>query len=72
MTAKYHLRPFPFVRAPRWAQGDFTPPNSRLGCEYDFISDTLRVRQAGFNEVIDSEQMFFDMFERFRQDSVIP
>ena len=72
MTRKYRLRPFPFERAPRWAQGDFTPPNSRLGCEYDFISDTLRVRRAGFNEVIDSERMFLGMFERFRRESVIP
>jgi nucleoside-diphosphate-sugar epimerase len=72
MTRRHGLRPFPFARSPRWAQGDFTPPNSRLGCEYDFISDTLRIRQAGFNEVIDSEQMFLALFERFRRDAVIP
>jgi nucleoside-diphosphate-sugar epimerase len=72
MTRKYGLRPFPFERAARWAQGDFTPPNSRLGCEYDWISDTLRVRQAGFNEVIDSEQMFLGMFDRFRREAIIP
>lgn len=72
MTRKYGLKPFPFERAARWAQGDFTPPNSRLGCEYDFISDTLRIRKTGFNEVIDSEEMFVWMFERFRRERVIP
>ena len=72
MTRKYRLRPFPFERAARWAQGDFQPPNSRLGCEYDWISDTLRIRQTGFNEVLDSEQMFLGMFERFRRESIIP
>jgi nucleoside-diphosphate-sugar epimerase len=72
MTRKYGLRPFPFERAARWAQGDFTAPNSRLGCEYDFISDTLRIRRTGFNEVIDSEEMFLSMFERFRRDRLIP
>ena len=72
MTRKYGLTAFPFERAARWAQGDFTPPNSRLGCEYDFISDTLRIRKAGFNEVIDSEEMFRSMFERFRRDRIIP
>jgi nucleoside-diphosphate-sugar epimerase len=72
MTQKYALKAFPFERAARWAQGDFKPPNSRLGCEYDFISDTLRIRKAGFNEVIDSEEMFLSMFERLRRDRVIP
>ena len=52
MTRKYGLKPFPFERTPEWAQGAFSPPNSRLGCEYDFISDTIRVRQAGFAEFL--------------------
>ncbi len=72
MTRKYALKAFPFERTPEWAQGAFTPPNSRLGCEYDFISDTTRVRQSGFAECIDSEQMFLGMFERFRKEELIP
>jgi nucleoside-diphosphate-sugar epimerase len=72
MTRKYGLKAFPFERTPEWAQGSFAPPNSRLGCEYDFISDTIRVRQAGFAECIDSEQMFLGMFERFRTEKLIP
>jgi len=72
MARKYGLQPFPFERTPDWAQGSFSPPNSRLACEYDFISDTLRVRQSGFSEAIDSEQMFLGMFERFRKEKLIP
>jgi hypothetical protein len=72
MTRKYGLRPFPFERTPDWAQGSFTPPNSRLACEYDFITDTLRIRRAGFCEVIDSEEMFLAMFARFREARLIP
>jgi nucleoside-diphosphate-sugar epimerase len=72
MTRKYRLAPFPFERAARWTQGDFTPPNSRLGCEYDFISDTVRIRQAGFCEAIESEQMFLRLFERYRRERLIP
>lgn len=72
MTWKYGLAPFPFYRTPEWAQGSFSPPNSRLACEYDFISDTLRVRQSGFSECLDSEQMFLGMFERFRSERIIP
>ena len=72
MTRKCGLRPFPFERASSWAQGSFTPPNSRLACEYDFITDMVKIRQSGFGDVIDSEQMFLGMFERFRNDKVIP
>ena len=72
ITSKYGLKAFPFERTPEWAQGAFSPPNSRLGCEYDFISDTIRVRQAGFTECIDSEQMFLGMFDRFRAEKLIP
>jgi hypothetical protein len=72
MTREYGLKPFPFERTPDWAQGSFSPPNSRLACEYDFISDTLKVRQSGFSEVIDSEQMFLGMFARFRAEKLIP
>lgn len=72
MTRQYGLKAFPFERTPEWAQGAFSPPNSRLGCEYDFISDTIRVRQAGFAECLDSEQMFLGMFDRFRAEKLIP
>jgi len=72
MTAKYGLKRFPFERMPDWAQGSFTPPNSRLACEYDFIADTLKVRRSGFCEVIDSEEMFLAMFARFRDAKLIP
>lgn len=72
MTAKYGLKPFPFERTPDWVQGSFTPPNSRLACEYDFLVDTLKVRRSGFHEVLDSEEMFLAMFARFRDEKIIP
>jgi nucleoside-diphosphate-sugar epimerase len=72
MTRRHGLVPFPFGRAPDWAQGSFTPPNSRMACEYDWITDTNRIRQSGFSECIDSEEMFLGMFRRFREDRIIP
>jgi nucleoside-diphosphate-sugar epimerase len=72
MTTRYGLKPFPFERTPDWAQGSFTPPNSRLACEYDFVADTLKVRKSGFCEVVDSEEMFLAMFKRFRDEKLIP
>ena len=72
MVRKYGLKPFPIERTPDWAQGSFTPPNSRLACEYDFISDTTRLRQSGFAECIDSEEMFVGLFGRLRAEKLIP
>lgn len=72
MTAKYGLRPFPYERASRWAQGDYTAPNSRFACEYDNIADTTRLRQAGFTETVDNLAMFVRIFERCRSERVIP
>jgi len=72
MSEKYGLRPFPYGRASAWAQGDYRPPNSRMSCEYDVLSDTLKIRQRGFNEVRESGGMFLDIFERCRRERVIP
>ena len=72
MTAKYHLKPFPYARAPGWAQGDYTPPHSRIACEYDLISDLVKIRQHGFCEAVDSERMFLRVLGRLRDEKVIP
>jgi len=72
MTAKYGLRPFPFARAAAWAQGDYTPPHSRIACEYDMVSDLVKIRQHGFCEAIDTEEMFLRILARLRDLKVIP
>ena len=72
MTSKYRLQPFPFARAAKWARGDYTPPHSRIACEYDVISDLVKIRQAGFCEAMDSEHMFRRILGRLRALHVIP
>ncbi len=72
MTEKHELRPFPYERAPAWAQGDYRAPNSRMSCEYDVVSDTLRIRQRGYNEVRESGEMFLDIFECCRRERIVP
>jgi len=72
MVKRHGLRPFPYERAPRWAQGDYRAPSSRMSCEYDVLSDTLKLRQHGFAEVQESGDMFLRLFERCRRERVIP
>ena len=72
ITAKYGLKTFAFDRAPGWAQGDYAPPHSRFACEYDLISDPLKIQQYGFQETIESEQMFLRILARMRAEKIIP
>ena len=72
MTAKYGLRPFPFERAASWAQGDYTPPHSRIASEYDIVSDLVKIRQDGFCEAMDTEEMFLKILARLRDLKAIP
>ena len=54
-------------RVAHWAFGDFV-----FGQDYDVISDLGRIRRAGFCESIDSEQMFIDHFDAYRQARILP
>jgi nucleoside-diphosphate-sugar epimerase len=72
LSSVHGLQPFPYERVARWAQGDYTAPNSRFACEYDVVSDLAKARSFGFTESINSAEMFVRMFGRLRRDRVIP
>ena len=40
--------------------------------EFDNLSSTIKVRQAGFHDCIDTEEMFRGFFARLRKDRIIP
>ena len=64
---KYGLRPFSYQEIVSWPYGDFvfTP-------EYDIISDTGKARRFGFHESVDTEEMFFRLWNQMRTGNVIP
>ncbi|TCT01102.1 SDR family oxidoreductase [Aquabacter spiritensis] len=72
LVRDHRLAPFPYDRLPRWSLGEYQPPNSRLACTYDVIADTVRLRQAGFCEAIDSGAMFQKIFGQLRAERLIP
>ena len=67
IVARHALRPVPFAETALWSYGDFvfTPG-------YDIMSDTLKLRQTGFDRCMDTEKMFIELFERLRAARVIP
>ncbi len=50
-----------------WAFGDFV-----FGWDYDMFADTSKARRAGFHSYVETEQMFFRLFDEFRKARVIP
>jgi len=50
-----------------WAFGDFV-----FSWDYDFFADGSKARRMGFHEFVDTEEMFFRLFDEFRLNKVIP
>jgi nucleoside-diphosphate-sugar epimerase len=67
IVKKQNLRPIPFEQIVSWGFGDFV---FRQG--FDNVSSTIKARQAGFHDCIDSEAMFAQLFEKFRQMNLLP
>jgi len=40
--------------------------------EFDNITSTIKARQAGFHDCIDTEDMFAHFFARLRTNKIIP
>jgi len=67
MTARYGLAPVPYEQVAAWAFGDFV-----FRCDWDVVSSTTKIRQAGFHDVVDSTAMFMRLFDECRARNAIP
>ncbi|MCI0756328.1 SDR family oxidoreductase [Teichococcus vastitatis] len=67
MVQKYGLQPLPYDKLVSWAFGDFIFQSG-----FDNISSTIKARQCGFHDCIDTEDMFALFFEHLRQEKIIP
>lgn len=64
---QHQLAPHSYEALSSWGFGDFV-----FAWDYDFIGDGSKARRFGFHEFIDTEQMFFRLFDDFRKSKVIP
>ena len=67
IVARHHLQPIAFDQVVSWAYGDFV-----FGSGYDVVSSTIKARQYGFQESMDSEDMFMRLFDQLRVKRIIP
>ncbi|MFO1150839.1 MAG: SDR family oxidoreductase [Alsobacter sp.] len=61
------LKPYPYQDVARWGFGDFI-----FKTPYDNITNTIKARRLGFQDCIDSEEMFVELFTRLQDETVLP
>ncbi|OOG19930.1 NAD-dependent dehydratase [Sphingobacterium sp. CZ-UAM] len=64
---KQHGLNYNYQEVSAWAFGDFV-----FSWDYDFFADGSKARRFGFHEYIDTEQMFFRLFDEMRSKQIIP
>ncbi|MFI5592666.1 SDR family oxidoreductase [Amycolatopsis sp. NPDC051758] len=67
MAAKHGLTASYSDVSASWGFGDFV-----FGWDYDMFADTSKSRRAGFHTYVETEQMFYRLFDEFRKARVIP
>ena len=67
IVAKNGLQDIPYDALVAWPFADYV-----FGTDWDVMTDTLKIRLAGFHEAVRSEEMFLRMFQEFRDARVIP
>lgn len=67
LIEKYELEHHSYKGVSSWGFGDFV-----FSWDYDMFADGSKARRFGFHEYVDTEAMFFSIFEDFRHRKVIP
>ncbi|GGN99142.1 SDR family oxidoreductase [Saccharibacillus kuerlensis] len=67
IVKKYDLLPTPYEKVAAWPFGDFV-----FNCDYDVISDTTKIKQFGFHEVLDTEKELLAVMEELKKQKLIP
>jgi len=67
IQVKHGLIPHEYKQLSAWAFGDAV-----FSWDYDFFGDGSKARRMGFHEFIETEAMFFNLFDELRATKVIP
>jgi nucleoside-diphosphate-sugar epimerase len=67
LVARHGLQKLSWAEVAGWGFADFV-----FGSTWDIVSDTGKLRRAGFCETVDSEEMLLGLLGHFRRARVIP
>jgi nucleoside-diphosphate-sugar epimerase len=67
LVVEYGLQVIPYERLVHWNYGDYV-----FSTGYDIISSTMKAREYGFTEFLETEKMFVCRFNELRENKIIP
>ncbi len=67
LVATYDLAKTPYKDVSSWEFSDFV-----FSWDYDMLADGSKARRFGFHEYIDTEKMFYAIFDALRKNKIIP
>lgn len=67
IVQEHGLKPIPYRDIAAWPFADYV-----FGTNWDVMTDTLKIRAAGFHDYVRSDAMFIRLFKRFRELGLIP
>ncbi|MBB5178807.1 nucleoside-diphosphate-sugar epimerase [Planomicrobium koreense] len=67
MVKKHGLEELPYSDVSSWKFGDFV-----FAWDYDFFADSSKARRLGFHEYVDTEKMFYTIFDDFKERKILP
>jgi hypothetical protein len=67
LVRRHHLKTIPLQSMVSWAFA-----NAILGVDHDLVSSTIKIRQAGFADCIDSEQSMLELLAEMRAERLLP
>ncbi len=67
LVQQHGLRPISYQDIVQWPYGDFV-----FAAGFDVISSLTKLRRFGFHEQVDTEGMFFRLWDEMRADKIIP
>jgi len=67
IVAAHGLKAHPYASLSAWEFADFV-----FSWDYDMFGDGSKARRLGFHEYVETEQMFYRLFDTFKEQKVIP
>jgi hypothetical protein len=67
MVDQHGLKPYRFDQIVAWPFGDYV-----FNCDWDVMTSVTKSRQHGFQDVVDSAEMFGRLLARFRAERIVP
>jgi hypothetical protein len=71
IVEKYQLRPYRMAQlVPSFEYADFTFRHRQA--PYESLQSTIKIRQAGFSECVDTQEMFVSQLRALQQARILP